>query len=156
MLAHVRVSDFAHDSQCDSVCIEPFVHVDVSYSKVHGVSNVTVSDFATSPFVLSEALYNTSEFKHIYFCSVSNCTSCTSIRSSFISTLHSSLGFLPASALPASTIAAASPPFSVSSLSTYIAIQPFYTGSPHFISKVAPVASHLNYLDDSMIPRSLN
>jgi hypothetical protein len=51
---------------------------------------------------------------------------------------------LPASALPASTIAPASPPFSVSSLSTYIAIQPFYTGSPNFISKIAPVASHLN------------
>jgi hypothetical protein len=143
-IAHVRVSDFAHDSQCDSVCIEPVAHVDVSDSKVHGVSNVTVSDLTTSPIVLSEELYNTSKFKNIYFCSVSNCTSCYSIRSSFISTLHSSLSFLSASALPASTIAAASSPFSVSSLSTYIAIQPFYTGFPNFISKIAPVASHLN------------
>jgi hypothetical protein len=68
-IAHVRVSDFAHDSQCDSVCIEPVAHVDVSYSKVHGVSNVTVSDLTTSPIVLSEALYNTSEFKHLFlFC----------------------------------------------------------------------------------------
>jgi hypothetical protein len=105
-----------HDSQHngDVVC----------YNEVHGVTspNVSVSDLTTSPIVLSEVLYNTSEFKHIYFCSASNCTSCYCIRSSFISSLHSSLGFLPASALPVSTIAAPSPPFSVSSLSNYIAI----------------------------------
>jgi hypothetical protein len=33
----------------------------------------------------------------------------------------------------------------VSSLASYIAIQPFYSGSPNFISKVAPVASHINF-----------
>jgi hypothetical protein len=44
-IAHVRVSDLAHDAQCDIACIEPVPHTDVSYSKVHGVTNVTVSDF---------------------------------------------------------------------------------------------------------------
>jgi hypothetical protein len=34
-IAHVRVSDFAYDSQCDSVFIEPVSHVDVCYNKVH-------------------------------------------------------------------------------------------------------------------------
>jgi hypothetical protein len=102
------------------------------------------------PMVLSEALYSTSYFKQIQFCTVTNCNSCVTIRSSFLSSLRAVLGFLPASTLPPSPPLPVpshipSPPPVVSSLSSYISIQSFYSGSPNFISKVAPVASHINF-----------
>jgi hypothetical protein len=103
-----------------------------------------------SPIELSEALYCTSDFKHIYFCSVSPCNSCISIHSSLLSSLHASLGFLPTSPIPSTSFlldfsSVPSPPSVVSFLSSYLSIQSHYTGSPNFISKVAPAASHLNF-----------
>jgi hypothetical protein len=103
------------------------------------------------PIVLTEALYSTSDFKHIYHCSVNNCTSCVTIHSSLLASLHASLCFLPASSLtlpppiPVPSASISSPPSVVSSLSSYISVQSFYSGSPNFISKVAHVASHINF-----------
>jgi hypothetical protein len=79
------------------------------------------------------------------------CTSCVTIHFSLLSSLYAALSFLPASPLPLSppllvpSPYISSPPLVVSSLSSYIFIQNFYFGSPNFISKVALVASHINF-----------
>jgi hypothetical protein len=114
---------------------------------------VTVCEVVTSsydpcylpPTVLCDALYISSDFKNLYFCTQLNCSSCSSNHSNFISSLHSAVGFLsfaPSSASPPST---SSPPFVVSSHSFYLDIQSFYTGVPNFISKVAHVAAHIYF-----------
>jgi hypothetical protein len=126
-------ADITCNDLVGDICTKEVVHDDLLLDCTHNVIGL--------PMVLSKALYSTSNFKHIQFCTVTNCTSCVTIRSSFLSSLHAVLGFLPASTLPlfpplpVLSPHIPSPPQVVSSLSSYI------SGSPNFISKVAPFTS---------------
>jgi hypothetical protein len=123
---HIACNDLVGD-----VCTQEVVHDGVLIDCSEHVIGL--------PLVLPEALYSTSDFKHIQFCSVTNCTSCVTIRSTLLSSLHTALGFLPASPLPLpaplpvpSPHISSPPPLVVSSLSSYISIQQYYSGSPNF------------------------
>jgi hypothetical protein len=70
------------------------------------------------------------------------------IRSSFISFIHLNIGFIPLGPFVSGNFIALNSGegggFINSNISSYIQIQNKYTGIPNFLSKIAPVASHIN------------
>jgi hypothetical protein len=113
-------------------------------SDVHQCNFNNFSDDVINIFGLNFAY---SEFSHLNNCySKTNCATCTTLISNYFTYVHSNLGFLPLFAFPVSTSISAnhSIPVITSNINSYISLQIFYTGSPNFISKLAPVASYIN------------
>jgi hypothetical protein len=82
---------------------------------------------------------------HFNSCNTHNCDICTPLCSIFINYLHYTVGFQPLAPLPASSNSLPVLPALTSNINSYVHIQNYFTGSPNFISKVAPVVSHINF-----------
>jgi hypothetical protein len=65
---HPLHPDLACNDLAGVICNKDAVHGDNSFNCIYNKF-----DF---PMVLSEALYSTSDFKHLQFCNVTNCKSC--------------------------------------------------------------------------------
>jgi hypothetical protein len=70
---------------------------------------------------------------------------CNCFSSFNIHYLHNSFGFLPLSSLSTSSVTGGKRGIIQPNINSYLSIQQFYMGIPNFLSKIAPIASHINF-----------
>jgi hypothetical protein len=58
--------------------------------------------------------------------------------------MHGEFGFFPLGPLATSSVGQGGREVITPSIKNYIQVQKFYAGVPNFISKIAPIASHIN------------
>jgi hypothetical protein len=132
----------------------PCIYVGSDYS-VSSVSNdnylvqlddVNSFNFNLNRFGNGNVSFDYIDLDHVISCQVIDCQICSFIRGSFITFIHNSLGFIPHSSFHSiSSVGRGDGVFQiVSNIGSYLNIQQYFKGIPNFISKIAPVASHIN------------
>jgi hypothetical protein len=74
----------------------------------------------------------------------SGCCICSAFKYFNVHSMHNNFGFFPLGPLATSSVGVKAGRAITPNISNYISIQKFYTGVPNFISKIAPIASHIN------------
>jgi hypothetical protein len=103
------------------------------------LGNVHNLDFNVNDILCSIA-FKSSSYKQV----CGGCCICSAFTNFNVHSMHNNFGFFPLGPLATSSVGVKAGRAITPNITNYISIQKFYTGVPNFISKIAPIASHIN------------